>query len=151
MRKILFIIFFFVCLFLLTMMTAYSQVTIPDQVARFYLEQNEKVKLYEKQVVIKDELIDNLNQQIGTKNIIINTFKNDSVSYQGLIKTYKHQIAFKEREIELKDKEIKKAKRQRNIIAGAGTGAIVGSVIGQPLIGAGVGSVVGLVVSWIKK
>lgn len=130
---------------------AQAQVVLPDHIARFYLEQNEKVKLYEKQIVIKNERIENLQQQVKTKDVIIGTFKNDSATYEGLIKTHTDRIAFVEKESKGKDKEIRAVKRQRNVIAGAGVGAIAGSVFGQPILGAGIGGVVGLVVSWIKK
>ncbi len=143
--------YFLILLFSVITFCAQSQVTIPDEIARFYLEQNEKAKLYEKQIVIKDEMISNQKQQLDTKDVIIETFKNDAMSYQGLIKTYKDRLNLRDKEIVIKDKEIKKAKRQRNIVAGAGGGAVVGSLFGQPLIGAAIGAGGGLIISWIKK
>jgi hypothetical protein len=132
---------------------ASSQVTITEDVARFFLEQNEKVKIYEKIIVSKDSRISLLEQKIVQQGVIISTYESDSRSFRGIINTNEDQLKFKDKQLEAAEKNIKRLKRQRNIVAGAGIGAAAGSVIGPEgaLVGGLIGGGVGIVISWVKK
>lgn len=144
---------FLILLFSAITFCASSQVTIPDSVARFYLEQNEKVKVYEQIVVTKGRQISILEKKIFEQLTIIRTYESDKKSYRGIINLNTDQLAFKDKQLAAADKEIRRVKRQRNIVAGAGGGAAIGSVLGPEgaVIGGVIGGSIGLVISWIRK
>ena len=145
--------YFLILLLSVITFCASSQVTLPDSVARFYLEQNEKVKVYEKIIVTKDSRISILEQKVIQQQIIIRTYESDARSFHGIINTNGDMLKFKDKQLEAAGKNIKKLKRQRNMIAGAGTGALVGSFLGPEgaVVGGLVGAGAGLVISWVKK
>lgn len=145
---------FLILLFSVVTFCAQGQtVTIPDDVSRFFLEQREQVKMYEKIVVTKDRRIAILEQKVTTQQLIIKTYESDSLSFRGIINTNGDMLAFKDKQIATLSKEVKRQKRQKSMIVGAGTGALIGSFVGPEgaAVGAVVGTGVGLVISWIKK
>ena len=144
---------FLILLLSVTTFCASSQVTITDEVARFYLEQNEKVKIYEKVVTTKDQRISLLEQKIVQQKVIISTYESDSRSFMGIINTNEDQLKFKDKQLKAADKNIKRLKRQRNIVAGTGIGAAAGAIVGPEgaLVGGLIGGGVGLVISWVKR
>jgi SPX domain protein involved in polyphosphate accumulation len=91
-------------------------VTIPDDVARYYLEQNDKVKVLEAQNRIKDNIISNCEKRVTLQTQIITTYVSDSA-------IYKQIVATKDKEISLNKKEIRRQKIQKI------TSWIVGGVI----------------------
>jgi len=154
--------YFLIALFSVGIFCAQAQtVTIPDSVARYYLEQNEKVKTYEDIVRTKDQRISNLDAIVKEKNKIIKTYTEDSVSYTSRIQTEVDRRKFVEKLLDGYKKESRAQRRQKNVavgaLAGSGVGAAIGSVVpgvGTALGyvgGAAVGGTAGLIVSWIKK
>lgn len=145
--------YFLILLFSVVTFCAQSQVTVPDNVARFYLEQNEKVKVYERLVMTKDSRIALLERKIITQGLIIKTYESDSTTFRGIINTNGELLAFKDKQLVIANKEIRRQKRQKNVIIGAGAGAVAGSFAGPEgaAVGAAVGAGVGLIISWIKK
>lgn len=143
--------------FLILLLTAVSQltiaqtVTLPNKVAEYYLEQDERAKQLDSLMNIRNSRIKNLELRLNAQKTIINTYKNDSISFSGIIETQKQQLSFADTQLALSRKEVKKQYRQKMMIGGVGLGAAIGSVIGQPLIGAGIGGGVGFVVSLFKK
>lgn len=85
---------------------SHAQVTIPDDVARFYLEQNDRVKLLEAQNRIKDNIIANCEKRVTLQTQIITTYVSDSA-------IYKQIVATKDKEISLNKKEIRQQKFQK--------------------------------------
>ena len=144
---------FLILLFSVITFCAHSQVTLTDDQARFYLEQNEKAKMYEKIVLTKDRRIAILEQKVLTQGLTIKTYESDSLSFRGIINTNGDLLAFKDKQIATLSKEVKRQKRQKSMLIGAGTGAFVGSFAGPEgaAVGALIGAGTGLVISWIKK
>jgi hypothetical protein len=153
--------YFLIVLFSVVIFCAQAQVIIPDSVARYYLEQNEKVKTYEDIVRTKDQRISNLDAIVKEKNKIIQTYVQDSVSYTDRIQTEVDRRKFVEKLLDGYKKESRAQRRQKNValgaLAGSGAGAAIGSIVpgvGTALGyvgGAAVGGTAGLIVSWIKK
>lgn len=144
---------FLILLFSVITFCASGQVTIPDDVSRFFLEQREQVKMYEKIVVTKDRRIALLEQKVITQGLIIKTYESDSLSFRGIINTNTDLLKFKDKQLAQANKEIRRQKRQKNVIIGAGSGAVVGSFLGPEgsAVGAVIGGGIGLVISWIRK
>lgn len=120
MKALFFIISFFASYF------CFSQ-TLPEEVARFYLEQNDRVKVLEKKVERQNEIIDN-----QAKQLIICQLQN--TSFSGDEKINKDQLALKDERIKQKDVEIRDLNRKIKgqkfqkilIIAGAGAFLLLG-------------------------
>jgi hypothetical protein len=106
-----------------------STVTIPNNVARYYLEQNDRAKLLAEQVVIKDSQITNLGKQLITKDLFISTYKTDSIAYNSIITTDEEHIEFLNSELEAANKEARKQKRMKILaLVGIGIVAILGTL-----------------------
>lgn len=142
---------FLILLFSVVTFCATAQVTIPDETARFFLEQREKVKVYERIIPLKDARIANLEKQVLVQKFKVHTYESDSASFRGIINTNGDIIKMKDIELGENKKEIRSLRRQRNVAVGVGVGAAAGSFVGQPLIGGLIGGGVGLIVAWIKR
>jgi hypothetical protein len=94
-----------------------AQVSIKPETARFYLELYDKYQV----MIVKDsmqtELISNLREKENLLIQAIGTYKQDSITYNGMLVT-------KERQLTLKDKEIKKEKRLK-VVSWIGTGVVI--------------------------
>lgn len=102
--------------------TTQAQINIPDNVARYYLEQSERAKILTEQVVIKDKQISNLEKIVVLKDNFIETYKRDSVSFTKIIQLKDEQLELNKQQALLAKKEIRKQKIQKKLI---GIGAIV--------------------------
>lgn len=127
-----------------------STVTIPSDAARFFLEQNEKVRIHEVKDLIQDSLIVNLTTQIKVKDQIIASLQGDTLIYKAREEALKDNSKWLEVDLKATKKELRKSQFRGTVLLGAGAGALVGSVfpgagtlIGTA-VGAGVGAVVGL-------
>lgn len=130
-----------------------AQVTISDEIARYYLEEHERVKVYKQIVTDKDKEISILDAK-NTKLLgIIDTYKADSALYEERITIEKDRADFNEELFTKEKKEKRKMRRQRNMAIGGGVGALCGSFIGPEgtIIGAAAGAGIGFVVSLFKK
>lgn len=143
--------YFLILLLSVITFCAESQVTIPDKVARFYLQQSDKVVLLEQQIVIKNEINTNLLKQLTVKDNIIATYKQDSASYEGIITTKDSIISDKDEELKTSRKSLRRVTTQRNVTAGISIGALIGLPLGQPLIGGAIGGGAAFVGSLFKK
>lgn len=133
-----------------TTFCAYSQVTLPDSVARWYLQQVDLSALRGEQLKTKEEILKALDAVIATNLSIIETYKKDAEQYKELNKTQEEWLEYKIEQLKSAEKALNKQKTLTLVVAGAGAGAIVGSVIAQPIIGTAVGAGVGWVVGKIK-
>ena len=102
--------------------TTQAQVIVPDNVARYYLEQSERAKILTEQVVIKDKQISNLEKIVVLKDNFIETYKRDSVSFTKIIQLKDEQLELNKKQALLAKKEIRKQKIQKKLI---GIGAII--------------------------
>jgi hypothetical protein len=145
--------YFLILLFsLFTILTAAGQtVTISDQVARYFLEQDLRAKALDSLLIIKQQRIDILGEQLVLKEKIEQTYINDAKTYKEIIETKDDQLKQKDDLLVNAGKEIKRQQRQKNMLLGAGVGAGIGSLIGQPLIGAGIGAGAGFIVNLFKR
>lgn len=106
--------FFCVCLFIFFATISRGQVTVPDEVARFFLAKNEQLK----EVKIQNELlrqdIGKLEKQVLVLNSIIGTYTEEQDIYMKQIQILRERLIIGEaHELEL-EKEIKKLTRQKN-------------------------------------
>lgn len=135
----------------LTVALTHAQTTcIPDSVAEYFQEQNDRAKLYEKQIKIKDYTIEQLNKKIYfTTKINVNISK-ESLVYLNYIETKTRENTFNIKESR---KQIRNLTYQRNIAGGAAGGAIIGSVIPGvgTVTGAAVGGTIGFIASIFKR
>jgi len=98
-----------------------QSVTIPDDVARWFLEQNEKAKILEQRIIDLKTDVSVLEHTVSADSAIIQTYINDST-------THAKQLLLKEKELEILNntiadvgKELKKQKRQKiAVFVGAG-------------------------------
>jgi hypothetical protein len=93
-----------------------AQVTLPDNVARFYLERHFIAKKQQEQLDIRQRVIDNLNEQLGVKDSIIVSHTLDQESYLNIIRTKEQQLTEAEALAKEKDKIIKKHRTQKKLI-----------------------------------
>jgi len=112
--------YFLVLLLSATTFCAYSQVILPDNVARFYLEKKDEADMLRLQVIDLDKTLFLYTQMIVEKDKIISTYLKDKESYEGLIKTKNEMVKLKEEELTLAKKEISKQKRQKVFIVAGG-------------------------------
>ena len=108
---------------------ASGQVTISDDVADYYLELDDKFHIMERQLITKDQIIDNLKKQLITSGLITKTFTNDSSVFRGIIVTKDSELAFKDKELEISKKEIRKQKFQKVVVIVVATAIIIVEVI----------------------
>lgn len=131
--------------------SASSQVTIPDKVARWYLEQASKVKLLEQQDSISSKIIETQGKMLINKDKIIETYQTDSMLYEQVIATKDSIIADKDSQITLYEKKLGRVAFERDLAIGAGGGVILGLSVGQPLVGGLIGVGVAVVRKVFKK
>jgi|GEM_PF-6926821 len=89
---------------------ARAQVTISDDVADYYLELDDRYKLLTIEVVDLKKINENLNKQIAQYKFIGTTYVSDSSVFRGIIATKDQQLTFKDKELKLANKEIRKQK-----------------------------------------
>lgn len=120
---------------------AFSQnVTIPNKVAAWYLEQAETVVLLEKQDSISQSIINKQGQTLINKDTIISLYER-IVIRKDLIILEKDSIVFnRDERIEGLVKKINNRIFQRDLAIGIGVGVGIGSFLGQPVIGGIIGA-----------
>lgn len=143
--------YFFILLCVFASLSATGQVTIPNEVARYFLEQDERAKQLDTLLVVKQKRIENLTERVRLKGLVEKTRITDVKTYLDIIKVKDEQIAFKNKRLVLSDKEVRKQYRQKSTVLGLGIGAAAGSFVGQPVVGAVIGGGVGFVVGLFKK
>lgn len=106
---------------------ATAQVTIPNEVAAFFLEQNDRTKIYEVQLRLKDRIIANLEKQVATHQLVTVTYVKDASLYEELLQNKDDQNQMKDNQLEWANKEIRRQKFIKIII-------VVGVIIEHILI-----------------
>lgn|SRR5690554_6035919 len=106
---------------------ATAQVTIPNEVAAFFLEQNDRTKIYEVQLRLKDRIIANLEKQVATHQLVTVTYVKDASLYEELLQNKDDQNQMKDDQLEWANKEIRRQKFIKIII-------VVGVIIEHILI-----------------
>jgi hypothetical protein len=91
---------------------ASSQVMIPDSVAVYYLEQNERVKILTKAVAELRAEIHLLEMKVQTGKEIQGTFQTDRLTYEEKLQVKLEELTHKEELLKEAKKEIRKLKRQ---------------------------------------
>ncbi len=107
---------------------ASAQVEISPDVARFFLERHEQVKLLEQETRLLRASLINLERQVQIKDGIISTYESDQTQYMKLVELMRTQINENELYIEQLRKEIKREKRRKRITTIAG-GALIGIIL----------------------
>lgn len=128
-----------------------AQVVISAPTARYFLEMEERARLLDSLVVIKQQTIGELNNKIDLIEAREKTYKQDVESLKSLLALSDKRLSLKDAELEYADKEIKRQYRQKLMLAGTTTGALIGSAVGQPWAGAAIGAGAGYVGSLFKK
>ena len=125
---------------------AQEMVVIKPETARYFLKADDELRVRRKRNLLDSTYISNQQTEIKLKNKVIQTYKEDSV-------VYNNQIDNDSAEIELTKKQLRKQNRKLDITIGAGTGAIIGSVIPGlgTLPGALIGGAAGLIRTLFRK
>lgn len=142
---------FLILLFSVTTFYAYSQVSLPNDVARFFLEQHDKVKLLETQVKIKESIINKKDSIIVQQGIIIDSYKGDSLKYEQMLLNKDSIITNKDKQVKILTTSLNRTKLERDIAVGVGGGVIIGLTMAQPLIGGIAGGIIMLTRRAFKK
>lgn len=129
-----------------------QNVVIPENVARFFLEQHDRAIILTKKDSVSTKEIINLNLLVKLKDSTIFRYKSDSVVYRGIITT-ENEI---NRSLEIANKNLTKRINvlsfKNSLTMGAAVGAVTGSAI--PLIGVVAGTAGGIAVGtlvWLVK
>lgn len=71
-----------------------SVVTIKPSTARYYLETEDQLVIYKSRDSLNTQLIDNLSKQIDIKDQVIQTFREDSLTYNNLLETKTNEFTY---------------------------------------------------------
>ena len=100
------------CLFTFCTLKAQdSTVCIPNNVARWFLEQKDLVILLKKDLAVKEQIISNFRETTNTQNRIINSYKSDSTTYTSIISANIEHIEVLNKDIQTYQKEVRKQRR----------------------------------------
>ncbi len=88
-----------------------AQVNISDSVANFYMEEHDRAKILAKEVLEKDKLISNKEQQLVIKDLMIKSYIADSVTFRKIIGTKNSELAFRDKDLQFANHELKRQKR----------------------------------------
>lgn len=144
-----FLIFLFGCFSFF----ASAQVVIPPAVARYFLEQDDRVKILIQKDSINQLLVGNLSQQIEIKNKIITIYKGDSVIFKNIITTKDEEIAVVTKGLQLAQLKANVKDFQICLFTGTTVGSLIGSAIPGvgTFSGAFIGGVSGSLVYVVKQ
>lgn len=150
MRKIFPLIMGLLLLFAAPTFSQDTLVHIRPETARYFLEKEDEVFVLREKDSISNELIYNQSVMLDMKDRIIQTYKQDSITYKTRDETFSNHIRLIREE---HTKQTKRLTKARNVGVGIGAGAIIGSVIPGvgTVTGAAVGGAVGWVVSVLKR
>lgn len=105
------LIAFFTSFFALTTARAQDHtVVIPDSVAVYFLEQNQRAKILTSEIVVLKQEINVLKEQLTTKDSIKSTLVLDSTDYKGLLQVKTDRLKFLQDQLDLANKQIKRLK-----------------------------------------
>ena len=104
--------------------TIAQTVCIPDSVASYFLEQDDRVKILTKKDSLSQQLISDLQLSVDTRDLYITTLQNTNKALTGINGTKDKQLLLKDEEIKLAKKEIKRQKFQK-VLTMVGSGLII--------------------------
>ena len=107
--------FLVVVLAVTSFFAAGQDVVIPADVARYYLEQNDKVELLEKKDSLSTQEINSLTTTIALKDSVIVTYKKDKETYEDTIDTKNSEQKLLKDELRLARKEIRKQRFYKTV------------------------------------
>lgn len=127
-----------------------EEVVIPPDVADYFLFQDDRVKLLDSLVIVKDQRLETFEKRIHNDSLIIKSHEADSTTFAAIIAAKDKQYKLKEADEQFAIRELRKQRRQKYVIVGGGIGAFGGSFFGPAgtvagtAVGAGTGFVIGL-------
>ena len=145
--------FLIVLLGLISFLSPAQEVVIPADVARYFLEQDDRVSLFIKKDEINKTIISSLNSELMIKQTIIDTYKADSISFRSIIATKDNELILVKHDLIVTQKIINSKDFKCNLFAGGTTGAIIGSAIPAigSITGGLIGAATGITIYGIKK
>jgi hypothetical protein len=117
---------YFIFLLSIISFSASAQVVIPDAVADYYLELDDKSKVWLRTIDTQGVIIQQLKFQIITQQSISKSCLTDAVIFNAKIATKDDQLAFKDKENKLARKEIRRQKFHKVLIV---VGVVVEHVV----------------------
>lgn len=87
-----------------------QSVTIPAEAARYFLERDDLARVLAEKDSLNKQIISNLELKITGQSSIIQTYKNDSVTYKNVIANKDIELNLTESEKKILKKEIRKQK-----------------------------------------
>lgn len=130
-----------------------AQVTIPDDVARFFLEQHDRAVILTKKDSLNKIEIKGLNLIVIVKDSLINSYKRDSILYKRIGETKEEMI----KSLQIDNKNLTKEANLQHIKVSVLTGTTAGALIGTAIPAVGtlagtlVGGAIGFVVYGVKS
>ncbi len=103
-------VFFVVLFFALNLAKSYGQVTIPAEVAKYFLEQNDKALILEKKDSLNQEIIQSLKKEVVLKDSVIRTYEEDYVIYDQIFQDKNDEIEIYQSQLQIAEKDIRKQK-----------------------------------------
>jgi len=92
-----------------------QDVVIPADVARYYLEQNDKVELLEKKDSLSTQEINSLTTTIALKDSVIHTYEEDAKIHEDVIDTKNSEQKLLKDELRLAKKEMRKQRFYKTV------------------------------------
>lgn len=130
-----------------------QDVVVPADVARHFLEQDDRVKLLAKKDSVNVGVISGIKEELRIRQSIIDHYRDDSITFRSKLSNKDEQISLVKEELVSSQKLINTQKFEVNLFAGATAGVIIGSAI--PVIGTigggAIGAITGCVVYGIHK
>lgn len=110
MRFVFSIVFCFIAC-----IAAAQEVRISPAVARFFLEQSDKVEILTKKDSLNTTIIENLNYTISTKNILIKNLDSQVDIQEMMLKVRSKEVELRDDEIEGLKKQVRKEKLKSTV------------------------------------
>lgn len=120
-----------------------QEVIIPADVARYFLETHDRVKILIKKDSVNQLIVSDLTKELSIKQVIINAYQADSVIFKSILALKEKQDSLLRQEIVNFQKTINLKTFEVDLFAGGAVGAIIGSVI--PGVGVLPGAVFGMI------
>jgi hypothetical protein len=99
---------------------SFSQVTITEQTAQYFLEADDERHILREKDSLNTQSISEQQRTISLQRGIITTYKTDSVSYAQVIQIKNWELNFKDEQIKANRREIRKLKFHKIAIATVG-------------------------------
>lgn len=128
-----------------------AQVTISAPAARYFLEMEERARVLDSVVFYKQQQLNLMKEKFKAMESNETAYNQEIMSLEGLLKIEKEQHQLTKEVLKATHREVRKQRRQKLVSMGAGTGALIGTFVDQPLTGAVIGGGIGYVISLFGK